>query len=419
MGAAAARLEQLARGHVAVAGRHEQVVGDERLDALVGQRGPEQRLVVAVQHARPRLRLLAGDGREPGDEVLLERRADGVVDPVALELLAARGRRQRARLDDAADEAGPARQQLARVVVDEHPAHVDGQPAVVRAAVGGGVLDPQQPARVAAERGLRLDVDEADRLERGVEGLGELAPAAVRAPPGAGRGGVGVAPRRRRRVDRLAADEHRHVEQRRSSGRRSSASVPGPAAGGDRRRAPARPRCRARAARRRRARSARRSCCGTRTPSPGALCEVERTRVRSAMMNADRKPSPNRPIRSSSASPRSRASRVAPAPIVARKRATSSRVIPAPSSRTISSPRPGSPSSSIRPPSKPGSSIRRRVIESCAFWTSSRTATAGRRVQVRAEDGQQPPEIDLRGVDPRFHAPNGATAGGLERRSVY
>jgi hypothetical protein len=45
------------------------------------------------------------------------------------------------------------------------------------------------------------------------------------------------------------------------------------------------------------------------TVSSGARYEVVRTVVRAAMMNADRKPSPNMPI-SSSASLRSRRSRV-------------------------------------------------------------------------------------------------------------
>ena len=222
------------------------------------------------------------------------------------------------------------------------------------------------------------------RLEGGVEAPRRTRAAAVRACAGCGAwpspsrqgGGVGV--------DRLAVDEHRHVEQPRSSGATIAASMAGSASA----------RCSAPsfsstsvpiAARLgvRDARSARRSCCGTRRPRRAPGRRSVRTRVRSAMMNADRKPSPNRPIRSSSARLLARLARVAGADRGQEARRSRRGSCPRRRRARSATRSPGRPELDRARPRTPGPRSGGAMIESCAFWTSSRTATAG--VEYRCE----------------------------------
>lgn len=128
---------------------------------------------------------------------------------VALQVLAAGGGGQAVGLDHAADESGPAGQQVAGVVGEQHAAQVDREVAVVAAAVGAAVLHPEQAdgVRPAVDR---LEREGRQRFEAPPEGGGELHPRCVQAglrdrfPPG-----------HRDVVDRplVVADVHRDGQQ--------------------------------------------------------------------------------------------------------------------------------------------------------------------------------------------------------------
>lgn len=82
-------------------------------------------------------------------------------------------------LDHTADEPGPAGQQVAGVLGEQHAAQVDGEVAVVAAAVGAAVLDPEQADRVAAAFDGPHG-EGGERFEAAAEGAGEPHPGRVR-----------------------------------------------------------------------------------------------------------------------------------------------------------------------------------------------------------------------------------------------
>lgn len=149
------------------------------------------------------------------DDRVGERLLERPVVLVALEVLAAGGGGQAVGFDHAADEPGPAGQQVAGVVGEQHAAQVDGQVAVVAAAVGGAVLHPEQADRIG--RALnRLERKGRQRLEAAAEGGGELHPGRMEAGLRDLRGRRDrLAPGHRDAVDRplVVADVHRDAQQ--------------------------------------------------------------------------------------------------------------------------------------------------------------------------------------------------------------
>ncbi len=194
---------------VALRGGDGDVVGEQGEQPVVAERGAEQVLAVPGEDPAP------GGGVQPGglveavDDGVGERLLKGPVVVVALEVLAAGGRGEPGGLDHAADEAGPAGQQVAGVLGEQHAAQVDGEVAVVGAAVRAAVLDPEQADRVGAAALHRGDGEGGERLEAAAEGGGEAHPRGVPVPRDL------LPPGHRYVVDRpvVVADVHRDGQQ--------------------------------------------------------------------------------------------------------------------------------------------------------------------------------------------------------------
>ncbi len=133
---------QRAGRQVALRGRHPHMLHQQFEQALIAQCRTQQGLVVAGQHAPPGFRLLFRDVGQAVDQRLQQCMLHRAVLVIALQIFAAGGGRQPRGFDHPADETGPRRQQVARVVIQQHAAHEHRQVAVVAGAIGGAVLHP-------------------------------------------------------------------------------------------------------------------------------------------------------------------------------------------------------------------------------------------------------------------------------------